>query len=125
LVFLRCKIFAYSTTLTHEKLKICFKLNKTAAETHRMLKEALGEQAFSQVRTYEWFKCLKDGWESVDDRQHSGRPSACTTPEMIAKVRTLSYKTEDRLSTMFIIALDCHRVCQRILAEEWGLVVAP
>ena len=25
-------------------IKFCFKLNKTAAETHRMLKEAFGEQ---------------------------------------------------------------------------------
>jgi len=26
-------------------IKFCFKLNKTAAETHRMLKEAFGKQA--------------------------------------------------------------------------------
>jgi len=30
-------------------IKFCFKLNKTAAETHRMLKEAFGEQALSQA----------------------------------------------------------------------------
>jgi hypothetical protein len=52
-----------------------------------MLKEAFGKQDLSQARTFEWFKCFKDGWESVDDRKHSGRPSACTTLEMIAKVR--------------------------------------
>jgi hypothetical protein len=33
-------------------LNFCFKLNKTAAETHRMLKEAFGEQASSQARTF-------------------------------------------------------------------------
>ena len=37
-------------------IKFCFKLNKTTAETHRMLKEAFGEQALSQGRTFEWFK---------------------------------------------------------------------
>jgi len=42
-------------------IKFCFKLNKTAAETHRMLKEAFGEQALNQARTFEWFKCSKDG----------------------------------------------------------------
>ena len=68
-------------------IKFCFKLNKTAAETHRMLKEVFGEQALSQARTFEWFKHLKDGRESVEDRKYSGRPSTCTTPEMIAKVR--------------------------------------
>jgi len=67
-------------------IKFCFKLNKTAAETHRMLKEAFREQALSQARTFWWFKHFKDGWESVEDRKHSGRPSTCTTPEMIVKV---------------------------------------
>ena len=51
-----------------------------------MLKEAFGEQALNQARTFEWFKHFKDGQESVEDRKHSGRPSTCTTPEMIVKV---------------------------------------
>jgi len=42
-------------------IKFCFMLNKTAAENHRMLKEAFGEQALSQARTFEWFKRFKDG----------------------------------------------------------------
>jgi hypothetical protein len=44
-------------------IKFCFKLNKTAAETHRMLKEAFGEQALSQATTFEWFKRFIDGCE--------------------------------------------------------------
>jgi len=40
-----------------------------------MLKEAFGEQALSQARTFEWFKRFKDGRESVEDCKHSGRPS--------------------------------------------------
>jgi len=79
-------------------IKFCFKLNKTAPETHRMLKKAFGEQALNQARTFEWFKRFKDGLEFVEDRKHSGRTSTCTTPEMIAKVREVIL--EDRLSTM-------------------------
>jgi len=37
-------------------INFCFKPNKTAAETHQMLKEAFGERALSQERTFEWFK---------------------------------------------------------------------
>jgi len=48
-------------------IKFCSKLNRTAAETHRMLKEAFGEQALSQATTSEWFKRFKDGRESVED----------------------------------------------------------
>ena len=70
-----------------------------------MLKETFDEQALSQARTFEWFKHFKDGRESVKDDKHSGRPSTCTTPEMTAKVREVIL--EDRLSTMFVIALDC------------------
>jgi hypothetical protein len=40
-------------------IKFCFKLKKTAAKTHRMLKEAFGEQALSQARTFEWSKHFK------------------------------------------------------------------
>ena len=49
-------------------IKFCFKLNKTAAETHRMLKEPFGEQALSQARTFEWFTIFKVGREFVEDR---------------------------------------------------------
>jgi histone-lysine N-methyltransferase SETMAR len=68
-------------------IKFCFKLKKTAAETHRMLKEAFGDNAMSQSKTCLWYKSFKDGRTSVDDDERSGRPSTSTTPEKIAKVR--------------------------------------
>jgi hypothetical protein len=82
-------------------IKFCFKLNKTVAETHRMLKEVFGEQALGQARTFEWFKRFKDGQDSVDDR----RPSACTTPETFAKVREVIL--QDRRQIL-------HHVCNRV-----------
>ena len=54
-----------------------------------MLREAFGEQALSQARTFEWVKRFKDGRESVEDDNISGRPSTCTTPEMIATSLTV------------------------------------
>ena len=35
-------------------IKFCFKLRKRAAETHKMLKEAFGDNALGQTQTYEW-----------------------------------------------------------------------
>jgi len=70
-----------------------------------MLKKAFGEQVLSQARTFGWFKRFKDGRESVEDRQHSGRPSTCTTPEMTVKVREVIL--EDRRQTI-------HEVCNRV-----------
>jgi tryptophanyl-tRNA synthetase len=87
-----------------------------------MLNEAFGEQALSQARTFEWFKRFKDGRESVEDDKHSGRPSTCTTPEMIAEV--LEVILEDRRQTIHDA---CNRVglsygsCQHILADELSM----
>ena len=71
-----------------------------------MPKEAFDEHALSHARTFEWFKRFEGGRESVEDHTYSGRPSTCTTPEMIAKLHEIIL--EDKLSTLFVIALDCH-----------------
>jgi len=36
--------------------KFYFKLGKMAAETHKVLKEAFGDNALGQMQTYEWFR---------------------------------------------------------------------
>jgi hypothetical protein len=53
-------------------IKFCFKLKKTAVETHLMLVEAFGENAMSQSKTFLWYKRFKDGRTSVDDDERSG-----------------------------------------------------
>jgi hypothetical protein len=67
--------------------KFCFNLCKTAAETHRMLQEAFGDNAMSQRETFLWYKRFKDERTSVDDDERSGRPSKSSTPENIANGR--------------------------------------
>jgi hypothetical protein len=46
-----------------------FKLGKTAS--HKMLKEAFGDNALGQTQTYKSFKHFKNGWKLVDDKGHS------------------------------------------------------
>jgi len=84
-----------------------------------MLKEALGEQALSQASTFEWFKSFKDGQESVEDHKHSGWPSTCTTPEMIAKVREVIL--EDRRQTIHDVCNHVGLSCQRSQADELNM----
>jgi hypothetical protein len=50
--------------------KFCFKLGKTAAETHKMLKQAFGDNSLGQTQTYDWYKRYKNGgtWTDDDDR---------------------------------------------------------
>jgi hypothetical protein len=52
-------------------IKYCFKVGKTAAETHSMLCEVYGDDASIQMMTYEWFTCFKNGTTSVDDNERS------------------------------------------------------
>jgi hypothetical protein len=42
-------------------VKFCFKLGKTASETHEMLKTAYGVIAMGRTQTFEWFSQLKHG----------------------------------------------------------------
>jgi hypothetical protein len=53
-----------------------------AAEIHKMLPEAFGDNAIGQMQTYEWFKCFKNGQMSVDDAEHYGQPSTRTILKM-------------------------------------------
>ena len=56
-------------------IKFCYKLKKTAAETHQMLLQAYGEEAVSKKCVYEWFKRFRDGKETVEDEPRSAQPS--------------------------------------------------
>jgi hypothetical protein len=42
-------------------VKFCFKLGKTASETHEMLKTAFGDDAMGRTQTFEWFSRFKLG----------------------------------------------------------------
>jgi hypothetical protein len=93
-------------------IKFRFRLNKTAAETHLMLKEAFGDNAMSQSKLFLWYKRFKGGRTSVDDVEHSGRPSTSTTSKNIAKVREAILA--DRRRTI-------HDVCE-IVGLSYGTV---
>jgi hypothetical protein len=47
-------------------VKFCFRVGKTAGETHRMLREANSDNALSQTTTVEWFRRFKNGQTSTD-----------------------------------------------------------
>jgi hypothetical protein len=71
-------------------IKFCFKLGKMAAETHKMLKETLGDNALGMNLTYAWFKRFQKGRMSVDDDdERSGRPSTGNTTENVAEYVSL------------------------------------
>jgi len=65
----------------------CFKLQKSAKEIHEMLKLVYGDAAVTMKRVYKWFERFRNGCESVEDMERSGRPSTSKTQENDGIVR--------------------------------------
>ena len=70
-------------------IKFCFKLSKTASETHEMIKRAYGDDAMGRSSVFEWHKLFREGREQVEDDQRSGRPSTNKSDENLLKVKNL------------------------------------
>ena len=75
--------------------KFCFKLCKTASETHSMHEEAFGDNALGQTQTYEWFKRFKKWWMSVNEEECSWWPSTEPWPNMWQKYGTEGIKHKE------------------------------
>ncbi|UYV75854.1 hypothetical protein LAZ67_13001562, partial [Cordylochernes scorpioides] len=82
-------------------IKFCFCLGKIASETFAMITEAYKEDALSRAHVFRWFNEFKNGRESVEDMERSGRPSTSRVEETVAKVKEL-LDSDRRLSLKMI-----------------------
>ena len=62
-------------------MKFCFKLQKSAKETHEMLKLMYGDAAVTVKTVYKWFERFRKDCGSVEDEGRSGRPSTSRTQD--------------------------------------------
>jgi len=67
-------------------MKFCFKLQRSAKETHEILKLVYGDAAVTMKTVYKWFELFCNGCESVEDKERSGRPSTSKTQENVERV---------------------------------------
>jgi len=75
--------------MDHEQrinVKFCFKLQKNAKETYKMLKLLYGDAVVTMKTLYRWFERFRNGCESVEDEERSGHPSTSKTQENIERV---------------------------------------
>jgi hypothetical protein len=88
-------------------IKFCSKPGKSGSETLQMLRAAYGDAVLSSVQVFRWHKAFKDRRESVEDEQHTDRPSTARNENNVARVK---------------VVLDRDRRLQvRLIAEEVGL----
>jgi len=75
--------------MDHEQcinMKLCFKLQKSAKETHEMLKLVYGDAAVTMKMVYKWFEQFRNGCELVEDEARSGCPSTSKSQENVERV---------------------------------------
>jgi len=57
-----------------EALLFCFNLKKSAAELHRMLVKAYGDNALSETTCRDWFRRFNDDNFDLSDKKRENRP---------------------------------------------------
>lgn len=103
-------------------IKFCTKLDKKAAETHELLRQAYGESALSYVQVTRWVKKFKEGQEGVEDDPRSGRPSTSQIDKNVSRVRNLL--NVDRRMSIRLLADTLNipkTVVHRIVTEELNM----
>jgi len=60
-------------------MKFCFKLQKSAKGTGKMLKLVYGDAAVTMKMVYKWFERFCNGCETVEGGERSGHPSTTKT----------------------------------------------
>ena len=88
-------------------IKFCAILGKSGSETLQLLRTAYGDAVLSSAQVFRWHKVLKDGRESAEDEQRTGRPSTSRTENIVAHVKAVLDRDQ------------CLNV--RLIAEEVGL----
>ena len=69
------------------KIKFCFKLGKTAAETVEMMKHVYGDNCLSRAQIFRWYTRFKSGVETIEDETRPGRPFSVRNEGLNAKLR--------------------------------------
>ena len=103
-------------------IRFCANLGKSATETLEMIQQGFGDQSLSRTQVFQWHARFKAGRTSVDDDEHTGRPTTCTTPETVARIQEIV--RQDRRRTIRDIAGEMdvgYGTCQRVLTEELGM----
>lgn len=100
-------------------LLFCFKLKKTAAESHRMLVEAYGKHALAKSQCFEWFKKFKSGDFDVRNEER-GRPSKKFED---AELQALLDEDDGQTQQQLADQLDVTQKCMSDRLKAMGMIL--
>ena len=60
---------------------------KSDTEILEMIQQGFRDQRLSCTQVFQWHARFKAGRTSVDEDEHTGRPTSCTTPETDARIQ--------------------------------------
>jgi len=111
--------------MDHEQrinMKFCFKVQKSAKETHEMLKLVYGDAAVTMKTVCKWSERFHNGCELVEDEERSGHPSTSKTQENVERVSEM-IQSKRRLTIREIsgdVNISCGSV-QNILTTDLNM----
>lgn len=76
-----------------------YKLGRKASETTRNINQAWGNDTAKERTVQRWFKQFDSGDFNLDDKQRTGRPSACDDDDLKASVEANPRKTVRNIAT--------------------------
>jgi hypothetical protein len=87
-----------------------------------MIQQAFADKILSCTQVFQWHAQFKIGCTSVDDHEHTGRPTSCTTPETVASIQELICQDQHRIIHDIAeeVGIGCG-TCQQVLTKELGL----
>ncbi|KOC64110.1 Putative uncharacterized protein FLJ37770 [Habropoda laboriosa] len=88
-------------------IKFCFKSEKTAIETYKLMQKAYWRDCLSRAAVSLWFRRFKEGRQSLEDDKREGRPSTSCTESNVVSVRFLL--ANERCLTIRLIADELRR----------------
>jgi hypothetical protein len=83
-------------------ITFCASVWKSATETLAVIQQAIRDQILSLMQVFRWHARFNTGRTSVDDDEHTGRPTSCTTPETVTRIQ--EFFCQDRRRTIHDIA---------------------
>ena len=103
-------------------IRFCVKSGFNGAQTLEMLEKCFGNDTLTRSNVFRWYERFRNGCESVEDDERSGRPSTAQTDENIKKIK--GWMTVSRKLTIKEIAEELNMAygsAQDILVNGLGL----